>query len=103
MCSSDLLIYWRLTPLSQCYGRSQRQIYLEDTGSSLKIGPLAYDPPGTDPVVRIARAPGKVPAFSREYPSTYGFRYAVWVKGDAKVYVKDPEGQISIPVFITPP
>jgi len=97
------LIYWRLTPLSQCYGRSQRQIYLEDTGSTLKIGPLQYDPPGTDPVVRIARAAGKVPAFSREYPSAYGFRYAVWVKGDAKVYVKDPEGQTSIPVFITPP
>lgn len=94
-------LYWKLTATSECYGRAQRGIYLEDTGSTLVLGPLPIDV-----VIRIARAPAAWAAFSRDYSATYplgtGFQYGVWLKGQAKVYAMDPEDQVSTPVYITP-
>ncbi|MCP5527326.1 MAG: PKD domain-containing protein [Verrucomicrobiales bacterium] len=91
------LLYWKLSADSGCYGRAQREIYVEDTGSSLAVGPLAIDT-----IVRIDRVPAGWPAFSYAFPPSYGFEIGLWVEGEAMIYAVDPAGQTSLPVVITP-
>ncbi|MCP5518356.1 MAG: hypothetical protein H7A45_13965 [Verrucomicrobiales bacterium] len=86
------LLYWKLSADSGCYGRAQREIYVEDTGSSLAVGPLAIDT-----IVRIDRVPAGWPAFSYAFPPSYGFEIGLWVEGEAMIYAVDPAGQTKPP------
>lgn len=84
--------YYRLGATSESFGRAQLQIFVGDTLSGLVAGPY------TDQnIVRIRNA-----SAATVRPGTGGIAALITVKGQAKVWAKDPIGQIGNVIVFTP-